>query len=227
MKKYMAMLLAALCLSGVLMGCEKEPAQPEVSEAAFEAPDEGFGVSADVFVDALEVSVPQWREDGSAAEAFCDITTKAAAEEIGCQVFRETNTHASYVYYEENVYPLGEWVGGQGVVDLQVSDLNADGTPELLYAYSYSGEKRLWQVGLFDFADMSDRALVSALYDGYRMMTDVVLEKKNVDSFEINTVKFGDTNGSNPMQWPRVPMRWIGRVERVNNAPKVWIGTLN
>jgi beta-lactamase regulating signal transducer with metallopeptidase domain len=65
-----------------------------------------------------------------------NITPEDIKSHSGYRVFKYNQSCASFLLYEGEVYPLGEWFGGFGVVNLALADLNADGLQELYFTTS-------------------------------------------------------------------------------------------
>jgi len=181
-------------------------------------------VSVETFLAALDVHLAETGATVDSGAEFIDITPKDVAKEIGCRIFKDDLYYASYLYYEDKVYPLGEWESGYGVVDMEISDFNGDGISELLYAYSFGDGLHKWQIGLFDFADMSNRTIVDPIYEGYTFMTDVVLEKNADNDFAIHQVTFDLSSGRFAKMTIATSYKF-GRITKFNNAPSVELGS--
>lgn len=66
-----------------------------------------------------------------------NITPEDIKSHSGYQVFKYNQSCASFLLYEGEIYPLGEWFGGFGVVNLALADLNGDGLQELYFTSSW------------------------------------------------------------------------------------------
>ncbi|MCY3020118.1 MAG: hypothetical protein NTW87_13960 [Planctomycetota bacterium] len=69
-----------------------------------------------------------------------EITPADVFAKLNCQVFQVTKGIAmgwTFLIHRGQAHPLGRSFGGWGVMSMCVADLDKDGTPELLYSYSY------------------------------------------------------------------------------------------
>lgn len=105
-----------------------------------------------------------------------NVTPEGIAEQYGLAVFKFDKFCDSFLLYDGEVYPLGEWFGGFGVTSFAVADLNEDGKTELYFTYSWGSGIPRSQVGyfdtanqetvLFDFSNMFGEAVLAADDDG-------------------------------------------------------------
>ena len=79
-----------------------------------------------------------------------NITTEAIAAATGYRVFKFDTSCASYLKYENEIYQLGEWFGGLGVVSMTIADFNGDGLSELYFTYSFGSGLHRSNAGYFD-----------------------------------------------------------------------------
>lgn len=92
-----------------------------------------------------------------------NITPQYIKENSEYAVFKYDASCASFLLYQGEVYSLGEWFGGYGVMSMALADLNEDGKPELYFTFSWgSGIHRSHaayfdpsekEVVVFDYAD--------------------------------------------------------------------------
>lgn len=80
------------------------------------------------------------------------VTPQEISDQYGFEIFKFDTSCASFLLYEEDVYPLGTWFGGYGVTSFAISDMNEDGDPELYFTYSWGSGIHRSQVGYFDTA---------------------------------------------------------------------------
>lgn len=66
-----------------------------------------------------------------------NITPAAVKENSPYTIFKYDLSTASFLLYEDQIYPLGQWFGGSGVNSLGTADLDKDGLPELYFTYSW------------------------------------------------------------------------------------------
>lgn len=83
-------------------------------------------------------------------DSWYNVTPEEVFEKTGGQIFKSSETCASFFLYEGGLYRLEEWFGGLGIVDIKVCDLDQDGEYELLYTYSWGSGLHRSHVGHFD-----------------------------------------------------------------------------
>ncbi|OBZ11118.1 M56 family metallopeptidase [Bacillus sp. FJAT-26390] len=66
-----------------------------------------------------------------------NITPESIKENAKYTIFKYAESSASFLLYEGEVYPLGEWFGGHGVTSMALADLDSDGEMELYFTYSW------------------------------------------------------------------------------------------
>ena len=69
-----------------------------------------------------------------------ELSTDELWERLSAQLFQVTEgvrEGSTYLLFDGSVEPLGESFGGHGVMSCCVTDLDADGSPELVYSYSW------------------------------------------------------------------------------------------
>ena len=79
-----------------------------------------------------------------------NITPEDIKARSGYQVFKYSQSCASFLLYEGESYPLGEWCGGYGVVNLAMADLNGDGLQELYFTSSWGSGLHRSNAAYFD-----------------------------------------------------------------------------
>ena len=151
---------------------------------------------------------------------FYDITPKDIADEIGCQIFKDGVWCSSYVFYKDEIYPIGY---GSGVVDMKVCDFNDDGQPDILYTFSFGSGIHRWAISLFDFARMTETSPSFGDYEekDMYMPEDVALEKNSKNEFEIYLIKWEHSDNVNFAKLKYTKGQTIGKVINENGIPKV------
>jgi beta-lactamase regulating signal transducer with metallopeptidase domain len=66
-----------------------------------------------------------------------NITPESIVENSDYRIFKYDKSSASFLLYEGEVYPLGEWFGGLGVTSMALADMDSDGESELYFTYSW------------------------------------------------------------------------------------------
>ena len=79
-----------------------------------------------------------------------NITPREITTEYGYEIFKFDQSCAGYLLYDGHVCPLGEWLGGNGLVSFAVADLNGDCTKELYFTYSWGSGIHRSLAGYFD-----------------------------------------------------------------------------
>jgi len=106
----------------------------------------GTQEGVDDFLALLGSSKPQSYEN----DTCYNITSKNVALNTGYTVFKFDHSCASYLLYENEIYSLGEWFGGPGVVSMAAADLNEDGLSELYFTYSFGSGLHRANADYFD-----------------------------------------------------------------------------
>ena len=99
-------------------------------------------------------------------------------------IFKFDQSCASFLMFENEIYPLGEWFGGLGVVSAAIADLDKDGLNELIFTYSFGSGIHQSRIGYFDPAakqtvDLS-YALQNAVTGNSTARTDVILRNRDM-----------------------------------------------
>jgi hypothetical protein len=79
-----------------------------------------------------------------------NITPGTFGANPGYSIFKFDASCASFLFYENEVYPLGEWFGGFGVTSMALDDLNGDGKQELYFTYSFGSGLHRSHIAYFD-----------------------------------------------------------------------------
>jgi hypothetical protein len=107
------------------------------------------------------------------------------------QIFRVTDgTFAceTFLAYDGTVVKLGTAVGGQGITSLRVSDLDGDGTAELLFTYSFGSGIHQSRIGMYAPAYAEDRVFeAETAYLG-----DVGLVREDMSHVAVRLVEADD-----------------------------------
>lgn len=76
---------------------------------------------------------------------------------LGGELFYNAQTHMSVLVYEDKLYFLGEFEGGEGIAEALLFDANGDGRLNLGYTYTYllDGEV-VTQSAYFDFVTLEE-----------------------------------------------------------------------
>lgn len=69
------------------------------------------------------------------------------------QVFKFANNCASFLLYNDEIYKLGSWFGGLGVVDIKIADINNDGFDEVYFTNSWGSGIHWNGLSYFDTKD--------------------------------------------------------------------------
>jgi hypothetical protein len=83
-------------------------------------------------------------------ETCYNITSEHIKQKSRYQIFKYDKSFASFLLYEDSVYPLGVWFGGLGVTSMDADDINGDGLPELYFTYSWGSGVNRSHAAYFD-----------------------------------------------------------------------------
>jgi hypothetical protein len=186
-----------------------------------------FGCNMEEKTSNISQNISDINTDNSGSEKqeeYFDITPQAILDEIGCQIFKSNMTCASYVLYEGEKYSISNFFGGWGIVDMQVCDFNGDGQADILYTSSWGSGMHRWEIGLFNFTDMTDEMLYSSLVMTENGMGDIVFEKTAENEFDIYSISFDISEAENAfIDFRYSKEELIGKVINENSAPKIII----
>ena len=84
-------------------------------------------------------------------EEHCyNVTSERIAEETNAQIYKFSDSCATFLYLEDQIYPLGEWFGGYGFVNAVPCDFDQDGNTDILYTYSWGSGLHRSIVAIFN-----------------------------------------------------------------------------
>lgn len=143
--KYSMLAAASALILLTPAGCRKKGQPDPADTMVFQmTPSSG---NVELFLETLG----EYRS-GYDSDTCFQVTPQEIADRYGFEIFKFDTSCASFLLFEEEVYPLGVWFGGYGVTSFAVSDLNEDGDPELYFTYSWGSGIHRSQVGYFDTA---------------------------------------------------------------------------
>ena len=127
----------------------------ERSSVAKEAPGEAvvFSMSPTKdrvaeFLERLE-DLEELPEGGTDDECW-NITPQEITDRYGFEIFKFEKSFASYLLYQDQIYPLGVWMGGSGAAAFAVADVDQDQGEELYFTYSWGFGADHSTAGYFD-----------------------------------------------------------------------------
>nr|WP_308624072.1 hypothetical protein [uncultured Eisenbergiella sp.] len=103
---------------------------------------------------------------GYGQETCYKVTPAALSEEYGIAVYKYDSSCASFLLYEDAVYPLGTWFGGFGVTSFALADMNRDGREEVYFTFSWGSGMHRSQIGYFDTAQRTVTVFDYSNYEG-------------------------------------------------------------
>jgi hypothetical protein len=116
-----------------------------------------------------------------------NITPKTVEKNSNYRVFKYNKSGASYLLFEDNIYPLGQYFGALGVTSIEIEDLNKDGLEELYFTNSWgSGLHRsnagyfdplLKEVIIFDYSYENDELILHKNKDGQLFLYGATVEE--------------------------------------------------
>lgn len=93
-------------------------------------------------------------------EEHCyNVTPERIAEETSAQIFKFSDSCATFIYLNSQVYPLGEWFGGYGFVNAVLCDFDHDSNSDILYTYSWGSGLHRSLVAVFNTQTMENTVI--------------------------------------------------------------------
>ena len=90
-------------------------------------------------------------------EEHCyNVTPESIEEETSAQIFKFSDSFASFIYLNNQIYPLGKWIGGLGFVSAVPCDFDNDGNKDILYTYSYGSGLHRTVIAVFNTQTMKN-----------------------------------------------------------------------
>lgn len=130
-------------------------------------------------------------ESGYDTDTCYNITPDYIKENSDYLIFKYDTSCASFLLYEEKVYPLGEWFGGLGVTSMALADLDGDQKSELYFTYSWGSglhrshaayfDPNAKKVVIFDYTHLNKDMIIIENNDGGLTLYNTHLNK--TDSF--------------------------------------------
>lgn len=96
------------------------------------------------------LSLQQDFQSGYNRDTCYNITPDNIKENSAYTVFKYDTSCASFLLYEDKIYPLGMWFGGYGLTSMALADLNGDEMPELYFTYSFGSGLHRSHAAYFD-----------------------------------------------------------------------------
>lgn len=170
----------------MLTGCGGQKPQMELS-SAIRATSDGVG-------DFL--SLQKDFTSGYDNDTCYNITPPSIAENSDFRIFKYDTSCASFLLYNNDIYPLGIWLGGFGVTDMKLADIDHDGEMELYFTFSWGSGMHRSQAGyfnptsremvIFDYSCMNeDMMLVSNDQGGLSLHKATLSQMESFVSFTI------------------------------------------
>lgn len=109
-----------------------------------------------------------------------NITPKEITDRVGCKIFKFSDSYATFLLYDNEIYPLGQFFGGLGIVDMKLWEFDNGGHFALIYTYSWGSGMHRSLVGYFDLKTREEIVL-----DFTYMNEDMLLERTSESSFAL------------------------------------------
>lgn len=107
---------------------------------------EAFKIKLKDYADKKKLTVTE-----EEIEMLNNIEPENFFEMTGANLFK--SGYRTYLIYLDEIYILGKYIGGNGVIDLEVCDLNSDGKNELIFSYTYKASSGIVSsASVFNFA---------------------------------------------------------------------------
>lgn len=185
---FMKKLFCILCaLTMIFMLCSCKNATPQSNE--YEKIKVEFNKeSVDEFISLLKDLYPDEHINGySIDENYCyNVTPKQVAEETNFKIFKFSNSAASFVMLDNEIYSVCEWLGGSGFVNAIPCDFDNDGNKDLLVASSWGSGLHHSIISIFNSVSKES----SILYDSSTTDTpnvNLIVAQSTANIFTDNT----------------------------------------
>lgn len=86
---------------------------------------------------ALLDNYQEIKDNGYIDDECYNITPNYIMEYSEYRIFKYNKSCASYLLYDNEIFPIGEWFGGYGVTDMTLADIDNDNEPELYFTFSW------------------------------------------------------------------------------------------
>jgi peptidyl-Lys metalloendopeptidase len=142
--------------------------------------------AAEMIRDYLQGQHPQLNPD--VRLPLEELAIPEAWESLEAQLFRITEgpfVHESFLIRGDSVLSIGEATGGRGLISLEISDLDKDGTAELLFTYAFGSGIHQSRIGMYAPVYGPDRTYEAAT--GY--FGDLGLVKEDESTVSVRVVK--------------------------------------
>ncbi len=96
------------------------------------------------------LSLQKGFQSGYDDDTCYNITPDDIKDNSDYSIFKYGTSCASFLLYEDKVYPLGIGFGGPGLTSMALADLNGDGKPELYFTFSFGSGLRRSHAAYFD-----------------------------------------------------------------------------
>lgn len=114
-----------------------------------------------------------------------NVTPAEVLEETDMRIFKSSDTCASFLMIDNQIYTLCESLGGYGFVDALPCDFDNDGNKDLLVASSWGSGVHRSEISVFRYGNISP----TIIYDttkGDTLYTDLALKKSPLSFFTGN-----------------------------------------
>ena len=179
--KKISIILLSLCMLSIT--CCSKNKEAEVSEDQFPL----RAVTSKLSIHSSLDQVEDFIKLNSSFNSYYDkdecynITPDFIAENSDFEIFKYSKSTASFLLFENEIFPLGEFFGGFGITSMALSDFNQDNQYELYFTYSWGSGLHRSQVGYFD---PSTKELT--LFDYSYLNYDLILTKNDENSLCVN-----------------------------------------
>lgn len=79
-----------------------------------------------------------------------NITPQFIVENSDYRIFKYDISGASFLLYDNKIFPLGDWFGGYGLTDAKIADIDCDNVMELYFTFSWGSGIHRSQAGYFN-----------------------------------------------------------------------------
>lgn len=112
----------------------------------------------------------------------CYNITPADIAKMGGNIFKFSDSCASFLLYENEIYQLGEYNGGYGLHNAVTCDFDNDGKKDILYSYSWGSGIHRSIISVFNTATKKDTVVFNSFDGKYSEIPtdiDLIVSKQN------------------------------------------------
>ncbi len=192
MKIKCAFLCIALSVIILLSGCANSKSDLYEQQAGLSNSIIGTDDGVDEFVSLQKGFMSEYDTD-----VCYNITPKYVLENSDFLIYKYENSCATFLLYDNEIFPLGGWFGGFGVTDIKLADVDNDRKMELYFTFSWGSgihrshaayfNQKSKEIVIFDYVYMhGDMMIISNGQGGLSLYKATI---SNMESFVNFTIE--------------------------------------